>query len=141
MPARILVVEDDVSLGENLCEILGLFGYAAVRVRSAEEAIDQVSALAVDLILTDGRLPQMSGTDLLARLRSQGRIIPAVLMSDWKANEDEDGEHPARGRVEIAFHPKPLDIAELLHSIARLLGGSGAYRLPESGAGAGARHG
>lgn len=130
MPVRILVVEDDVSLGENLCEILGLFGYMAIPVRSAEEAMDQVAAATVDLIVTDLRLPQMNGAELLARLRSQGRVIPAVLMSDWNTREGEDqvDEDQAGGWSNVELHAKPLDIADLLGSIGRLLSGCGGLR-------------
>lgn len=119
MPARILVVEDDVSLGENLCEILDLFGYVPVAVRSAEEALVELATSPIDLILTDFRLPSMNGSDLLARLRSLGHAIPAVLMSDWRA---DDAEEILRSDVECVA--KPLDIAGLLSSISRLLSGS-----------------
>jgi len=118
MPARILVVEDDVSLGENLCEILGLFGYMPLVVSTAEEALEQLSEAPVDLIVTDARLPAMSGIDLLARVRAEGHPTPAVLLSDWRADDPGD-----LARSDLECVARPLDIIGLLGSIARLLGG------------------
>ncbi len=141
MPARILVVEDDVSLGENLCEILGLFGYVPVLVRSAEEALDNAAGTSVDLVLADLRLPRMNGADLLVRLRSQARALPAVLMSDWTTHDPDLDDCELRGQGELEFHAKPLRIAELLASIARLLDGAGACQPPAPRAGADLRDG
>lgn len=128
MAARILIVEDDASLGENLSEILHLFGYVPIAVTNAEAALDLIGNSPVDLILTDVRLPSMNGIDLLECVRAKGCAIPALLMTDWTTNETLEG-----GPSQLECLAKPLTIAGLLGAISRLVGGSEAH-LPAAAA-------
>ena len=114
-----LIVEDHEPLAENLCEIVAMLGYDARAVPSAEAALVEIVQEHVDFIVTDHRLPGMSGAALLLAVRSLGKRIPAVMTTAWVVDEP----------TETAWHSemtevmsKPIDIEGLLLVIRRTLG-------------------
>ena len=74
----------------------------------------------VDLILSDLRMPEISGAQLLRRLREQGVAVPFILMSGH-ANSDEVDEAKKSGLQE--FIAKPFTPAQLAQAISRVLQG------------------
>ncbi len=81
----ILVAEDDPSLRRMVCRFLGDAGYTVVEASSGEEALP----LAVDrrnrigLVLTDIRMPGMSGCELAQAVRRDQPTVPVVYMSGY----------------------------------------------------------
>ena len=67
---HILIVDDETSI----CEILGQYlrkkGYTVTIAESGERALEIVRSLPVDIIVTDIKMPGMSGVDLLKQLKS-----------------------------------------------------------------------
>ena len=86
--AKVLVVEDD----PDIRKILELFlTEKAFRVKSAESATQALEMLAeepIDLILSDVRMPGMSGLDLLRHLKERDPEIQLVLMSAYSSVKD-----------------------------------------------------
>ena len=75
---RILVVEDDASLLDAVCELLTLIGSSPQRSTTAAQALNILQAGAVDVLLTDIALPDMSGIELAQRafqVHSELRIV------------------------------------------------------------------
>jgi CheY-like chemotaxis protein len=124
-PRRVLVVEDDPSLAENLQEIVEIFGCEPVAVPSAEAALAEIGARRVDFIVTAHRLPGMSGAALLAALRSAGRTIPSA-MTTWIADQETEDAFQS-GLTEVLS--KPIDIPRL-RSLIRRSPGPGISRRP-----------
>lgn len=114
-PRRVLVVENDPSLAENLQEIVEIFGYQTIAVPSAEAALAEIGAGRVDFIVTAHRLPGMSGAALLGAVRSAGKAIPSV-MTTWIADRETE-EACQSGLTEVLS--KPIDIPRLLSLIRR----------------------
>jgi len=109
-PRRILIVDDNVSLAENIAEILAIDGYATTVAGSAEEVLSTVLPSATfDVVVTDYRLPGTSGVNLLRRMRELGLHVGAVVIS---AYTDELTIADARS-AGATFTPKPLDFAIL----------------------------
>jgi DNA-binding NtrC family response regulator len=111
---RVLVVDDNVELAENIAELLGLAGYVVVLASSAEEALPLALAGGVFFVVTDYRLPGRSGADLIRDLRSRGWTMPAVVMS---AYTDEGTVAAARDAGIADFIPKPVDLQRLTQVI------------------------
>jgi DNA-binding response OmpR family regulator len=105
----VLVVDDNHELAENIAEILGLHGYAAAVATSGEEALPRALADSPDLLVTDFRLPGMSGAELVRRLRQQLRGLRAVVMSAYT----DDSTVAAARSAGADFIPKPVDMGEL----------------------------
>jgi len=72
---RIIVVEDDIYMREELIDLLNKSGYEAVPVSNFENAVSQILELAPDLILLDINLPYQSGFEkTLRNFGIDGRI-------------------------------------------------------------------
>jgi two-component system response regulator PilR (NtrC family) len=69
-PARILIVDDERSIRELLEIFLRKEGYAIQTAKSVAEALELIKATEFDLIVSDIRMPDMSGIDLLRHVRS-----------------------------------------------------------------------
>jgi diguanylate cyclase (GGDEF)-like protein len=91
-PPRILVVEDDPTLGRLLREVLQAEGYQAVVAPSGEEGLLYALREVPELLLLDIGLPGMDGFEVVSRLRSHARTahIPVVMLS---------GQRDTAGRV------------------------------------------
>ena len=81
--SRILIIDDDVHIGNMLEELLAREGYQISRAYSGTEALLALSAVRPDLILLDLMLPGLSGEEVLPRLRG----VPVIVLSA-KADTD-----------------------------------------------------
>lgn len=77
----LLVVEDDAAIRELLEEELQDAGYTTLGVPSAEEAIALLSHTSVSLVITDVRLPGMTGIQLLQQLRQAGSELGIIVIT------------------------------------------------------------
>ena len=77
-PFRVLVVEDDRAMRQSLVELLEAAGWRVTDVARAERAAGVLEHFAADVILSDVRMPGMTGLELLRSLRTE---VPVVLIS------------------------------------------------------------
>ncbi|MCZ8186237.1 MAG: sigma-54 dependent transcriptional regulator [Beijerinckiaceae bacterium] len=80
-PGRILVVEDDRMVRHALVEWLGIAGHQVVEAEDGASALAQLAQAAPELVLSDIRMPGLSGLDLLARLRAVDPDLPVILLT------------------------------------------------------------
>jgi len=80
--ASILCIDDEPAGGAILEHILNRAGHRTILVSTAEEALQVVGRLPVDLILAEYRAAGFAGFDLLTRLKEAGHRIPVILMTD-----------------------------------------------------------
>jgi DNA-binding response OmpR family regulator len=85
---RILLVEDDTSLGETILAWLRLDQHAVDWVRRGDSAQTALSTHRYDCVLLDRGLPGLSGDALLAALRSAGNTVPVILITAFNALAD-----------------------------------------------------
>ena len=80
MPPRILVVDDEPALCELLARMLRDEGYEVVKACDGLAGWDLVgrAAESFDLVVTDSRMPGMSGTEFIHRLREHNPTLPIV---------------------------------------------------------------
>jgi len=78
---RILIVDDEEGLREALAEKLRASGYEVETAESAEAGLARVSKFAPQLVVTDLRMPGMSGLDLTAKLREAKPEIDVIVMT------------------------------------------------------------
>lgn len=81
--ARILVVEDDPALARLLKRVLTYHTAAVTTVCSGREALDAIAAYAFDAVATDISLPDMSGIELIARLREAAPAAGIVAITGF----------------------------------------------------------
>jgi two-component system OmpR family response regulator/two-component system response regulator QseB len=85
---RILLVEDDISLGETIQAWLRLDQHAVDWVQRGDSADTALKTHRYDCVLLDRGLPGLSGDDLLARLRKAGNGVPVILITAFNALAD-----------------------------------------------------
>lgn len=83
----ILVVEDEEYIRENLCEMLVLSGYKAVAVNDGEAGIDAVRKNNFDIVLTDLRLPGLSGIDVVRSVKSISPKTQCIILTGFASVE------------------------------------------------------
>ena len=115
----ILVVDDNADLVTSTAELLEAAGYVAVAAYSAREAVDLLDDVErVDLVLSDIRMPDVDGFDLLRVLRHRLPSLPIILMSGVPVTQDD--VVPAGATILT----KPVDANDLQEAInAKLLPG------------------
>ncbi len=106
----ILIVDDDVYIGDMLEEILEKEGYRTARAYSGTEALMFLSSARPDLILLDLMLPGLSGEEILPLIKG----IPVIVVSA-KAEVSDKVELLLNGACD--YITKPFDTAELLARI------------------------
>jgi two-component system response regulator HydG len=79
--ARVLVVDDDESLGELLCTELAHRGYDASLETDPERALASLQARSIDVVVTDLRMLGMSGVELCERIVAEHPELPVVLLT------------------------------------------------------------
>lgn len=107
----ILVVDDDVYIGNMLEEVLHKEGYGVLRAYSGSEALLLLSSGRPDLVLLDLMLPGLNGEEVLAAIQG----IPVIIVS--ARAEAEDKVSLLLGGA-ADYVTKPFDMQELLARIA-----------------------
>ena len=111
---RILVVEDDEDMGENLQRILTLAGYQVHLARDGAEAITVLQTQPFHLVLTDLLMPRMGGLELLGEIRRLGRGVPVVFLT---ALGSRAAFTKAMDLGAVGFVTKPFQANSLLEAI------------------------
>ncbi len=78
---RVLIVEDDVMLGESIAVGLRLSGFSNELVGTLSDARHAIQSDAFDAVVLDVMLPDGSGMDLVRALRGQGSRLPILLLT------------------------------------------------------------
>ena len=117
---NVFLVEDHPAMREAYAAVLAQepdIGVCGV-VESAEQALDALDGLPCDLVVTDLRLPGMSGVDLVQRLRMMRPDLPALVIS---AHEEEVYAERAREAGAVGFLPKQGLAGTLVPTIREVL--------------------
>ncbi len=115
---RILLVEDDVRLGEALAEALTDHLYVVDLITDGETAWKQIQLLPYDLVILDVMLPQLDGISLCQRLRSHRYQMPILMLTARDTSSDKVTGLDAGADDYVV---KPVDLQELLARIRALL--------------------
>jgi DNA-binding response OmpR family regulator len=113
---KILVIEDEETVRENILELLDAEGFEAISAENGRIGLDLAQRQLPDLILCDVRMPELDGYGVLTALRSEAMTvaIPFMFLTAKAAKTDlsyglELGAN--------AYLTKPFTIAELLAAI------------------------
>lgn len=118
--ARILVVEDELDIADNLVALLGARGHKAVAAHDGPEGIARARKEVPDLILLDVMLPRMSGLDVCKILKTEAKTskIKVIMVTGLGRGGDVETGLDA-GADDYLI--KPFDTERLLKKIDRVL--------------------
>jgi len=116
---RILVVDDEIFIRELLVKALVNLGHEGVDSASdGAEAWEGLHEAAYGLVITDHKMPRLTGLELIERMRSEGMLQPVILISGTLPT-DELNRNPGL-RVD-AMLSKPFTIAQLAATVGEFL--------------------
>jgi DNA-binding NtrC family response regulator len=115
--AKILVVDDEPSILKLLKEALTQWGYQVACVGTGAEALEAIRTELFDAAITDIRMPEMSGLDLLREIKRHDESIEVVVMTGYPTIASAV-EALKEGAYD--YLSKPLILDELRHLMARV---------------------
>jgi len=116
---RILIVDDETVNGQMLVDGLGEAGWDASAAASVGEAITQLENGRYAVVVSDIRMENGDGFDLLRAVRARAKPVPVILMSSF-GNEDTSRRALSAGA--FAYIAKPFDLEQLLPLLDRARG-------------------
>ena len=111
----ILLVEDEPAVRQLFAQALMRAGYSVYEARNGQEAVqlfDQHGD-AIDMLLTDMRMPYMGGAELAHQLRGRRRTLKLLCISGYPGNLDDE--------LSVDFLAKPFSRDALLQKVREVL--------------------
>jgi len=79
----ILVVDDEPNSLFGICQVLTDEGFQTIAANNGQEALEKLRTNSVDLIITDEKMPDLSGTELLLEVRETHPSVPVILITAY----------------------------------------------------------
>jgi two-component system response regulator FlrC len=117
--ANILVVEDEPTIREVVCDILGR-SHRCRAVRTAEEGLELLAAAPFDVVVTDVKLPEMDGDEFMLRARALNPALPVIVISGGYGYD----ERKFLDAGAFGYLLKPFRAEELESLVVRATGGA-----------------
>ena len=127
---NILIVDDEKNYTKIIGEILQEEGYTSITASSGMEALDILNNEIIDLILTDVKMPGMSGIQLLEKIKELNPDIPVIIMTAYGSVEKAvDAMHrgaytfilkPFENQALIAYITKAISVYKIIQENSRL---------------------
>ena len=120
MTARrtILVIDDDPAMRDSLAFLLDVNGFAVTTYETATDFLDHLAGSRVDCIVSDIRMPGMSGLELVRKLKADAVACPVILMT---GHGDVALAVEAMKAGAVDFIEKPFEDAALLRAVGEAL--------------------
>ncbi len=115
---RILLVDDDVLLLELNAGVLASSGYTVDTAADGADAWKALHDVNYDLLITDNKMPRVTGLELIKKLRSENMTLPVILASGTLSTEELMLHAWQKLDATLA---KPFTIAELLDAVKNVL--------------------
>ena len=128
-PARVLVVDDGPENREFLALLLGDTGLRVELAENGAVGVEMARARPFDMILMDMQMPVMDGYTATRTLRADGSRIPIIALT---ANAMKESEQKVLDAGCSGFQTKPINIDQLLQTLAHLLGGIRVEHAPHA---------
>jgi DNA-binding response OmpR family regulator len=123
---RVLIVEDDPSVGAAIRLTLARWGTQALHVLDAETGIEAFESADFDLVIVDLSMPKMTGHEIIAKFRERAPTVPLLAMSGFRFREstDPDVDYPglAAKAGAVTVLTKPFTPDQLTTAIEAILG-------------------
>jgi len=116
--SRVLVVDDDPASRELLRRVLAGVGHEVSHAGSGREALEELARRPADLVISDIRMPDLDGVQLLEKLRELCPEVPVILVT---AFGDVEGAVEAIRRGAFDYLPKPYDVDGIRLLVQRAL--------------------
>src|SRR5215203_6737383 len=114
----IAIVDDEDALRAAVASLVRSLSYTTVTFGSAEDFFTSEQVSTTSCIITDLRMPDLSGLDLQERLIAEGYRIPIIFIT---GNPDDSSRARAMNAGAIAFLIKPIDGGQLIECMKKVV--------------------
>jgi two-component system response regulator FixJ len=121
----IAIVDDDEAIRDALSDLLSFEGFACYSFEQASAFLAEIGRTPFDCLITDMRMPGMSGLELLEHLRERGSDLPAIVLTSVV---DEHSRTRSLALGARAWLGKPVADKVLLSELIRAIGDRDAGR-------------
>lgn len=118
MAARLLIVDDEKNIRARLVTFFESCGYEMRNAGSGREALDLLAAAPADVVLTDYRMAELNGLELLQRIKRDHPEIAVILMTAYATVENAVDVMKAGAYDYVA---KPFSLGQIQHVVERAL--------------------
>ena len=118
-PPRILIVDDDPGQRSLLDSFLRSQGFETVVADSGERALELLRGEAFAMMISDVRMPGLSGLETLRRARQENAVLPVLLVTAYADIREAVG---AMRDGALNYLAKPIDLDELLSTVRQVTG-------------------
>lgn len=115
---RLLVVDDHAMHRQMLCDMLAPLGFAMSQAATGSACLRSIGSGAIDLILLDVNMPDMSGWEVCRALHEAGHRVPVIMVSANAAHADASSLPTL---APTAYVTKPVIMADLLARLGQCL--------------------
>src|SRR5947199_5009234 len=116
---RILIVDDDAGQRSLLDSFLRSQGFETVPVASGEQALEALRGGQINMMISDVRMPGMSGLETLRQARKEQAVLPVLLVTAYADIREAVG---AMRDGAVNYLAKPIDLDELLATVQQATG-------------------
>ena len=120
MPKKILLIDDEDLVRESLKKLLRKSGYDVITARNGSEALQNIQEDDFDLIISDIRMPDMDGVEVVKRIRvylkQKKKSIPEIIITGYASKESL--EEAAKLKVADYIY-KPFNVKDFLEVVKR----------------------
>ncbi len=113
---KIMVIDDDPGLVETLSDALQLEGYSIKTALDGESALTILENEDIDVVVTDIKMPGVSGLQLLKMIKEKNQNLPVIVMTGFASLETAI-EAIKQGAYD--YVTKPFEIEKFLHTVAK----------------------
>ncbi len=118
---KLLLVDDDQTLGESFRDILLGKGYEVTLVEDGDYGLDLIEEQAFDAVVTDFEMPTIGGMELLERAHRKKPRLPIIIMTAYSSTQRAI-DAIKEGAFDYLI--KPVDVPELLDVVAKAVASS-----------------
>ncbi len=115
---KVLIVDDNINMSSLLGDILEVFQCQSTQANDGEEALRLLKEEEYDLVITDMRMPKMSGLDLLRFVKDNYPKLPVVVISGFNLGPPQDA---MVADIADGFLNKPFKVEDIEKLLKKLL--------------------
>jgi diguanylate cyclase (GGDEF)-like protein len=117
MKVRVLIVDDDLGIGDSMRQFIEMAGYEAFTVQSSEDALEFMKGNSIHIVITDIILPGLDGLELTDLIKKE-HDADVIVMTGYSENYSYE-EAISKGASDFVF--KPVRYEELLLRLKRVV--------------------
>ena len=116
MQFNILIIDDEKNIREGLSDALELEGYNTVVAENGKLGLERIAKGDIDLVITDLRMPELSGEMVLEKVVAENPSIPVIVLT---GHGSIDSAVDAMRKGAYNFLTKPLNLDQLTMIVKR----------------------